>query len=196
MANYNSLDLTGVTVGRLRVVRKLAKRLNGYVVWQCVCECGKKVALRSSAITCGKTRSCGCLRSDTSRAILAARAEKHGLTPEERAIKRVWYGMRNRCYRKADKNYDRYGGRGIGVCDEWRDDWRAVLRDMGPRPSPAHSIDRIDNDKGYSPDNCRWATDFEQNSNRRNAYRVIVNGQSVPLAEIARQEGIPPPRAR
>jgi hypothetical protein len=101
---------------------------------------------------------------------MAAIRTTHGLsrTPEFR----VWTNMKTRCYNRKAINYERYGGRGITICDRWRDDFAAFYADMGPRPSPSHSIDRRNNDLGYSPDNCCWATSAAQGLNRRPRRRV------------------------
>lgn len=102
----------------------------------------------------------------------------------------VWKAARSRCYNPRNKGFDHYGGRGITMCDEWRDDVQAFLRDMGPRPSPKHSIERIDNDGPYSPDNCRWGTRVEQASNTTRNNQVTLNGETHTLTEWARRFGV------
>jgi hypothetical protein len=108
---------------------------------------------------------------------------------------RVWAAMIQRCTNPKDKNYARYGGRGITVCDEWRD-FARFIADMGIRPSLVHSIERKDNDKGYGPDNCRWATRQEQASNRATTIWVTVDGRQVTLTEACKLIGIPYDRVR
>ncbi|HWL06770.1 MAG TPA: hypothetical protein VNQ99_17840 [Xanthobacteraceae bacterium] len=108
-------------------------------------------------------------------------------TPEYRA----WNNARSRCYREKDRKYPLYGGRGIAMCDEWRRSFSAFFADMGPRPSPNHTLDRIDNNGNYEPGNCRWATSIEQNNNRRFNRHIHLNGRRLTVSEAARETGIP-----
>lgn len=101
-----------------------------------------------------------------------------------------WKGMRDRCYRKKCKDYPRYGGRGIGVYREWLISFAAFLRDMGSRPSPDHSLDRIDSNGDYAPGNVRWANHLEQQNNRRDNRAVTINGETLTIAQWARRIGI------
>lgn len=107
-------------------------------------------------------------------------------TPEYRA----WSGMRSRCYNNTVKQYQHYGARGVTVCERWRHDFQAFLSDMGKRPSANHSLDRIDVDGHYEPDNCRWATRIQQANNTRRTVYLTVNGETLPLSEWARRTGI------
>lgn len=104
----------------------------------------------------------------------------------------VWQGMKRRCDNPNFKQFHQYGGRGIKVCDRWLNDFHAFLSDMGPRPSPFHTIDRIDVDKGYTPENCRWATRKEQARNIRKNRYVEHNGKRVLAIEVAEQTGLKP----
>ena len=101
-----------------------------------------------------------------------------------------WASMKDRCGRISHRQYRDYGGRGITICEEWLGSFETFLQDMGPRPSPAHSIDRIDNHKGYSPDNCRWATARQQSNNKRSNVIISVNGVTHTVAEWSRINGI------
>jgi hypothetical protein len=102
----------------------------------------------------------------------------------------IWRAMKSRCSNPATINYSDYGGRGIAVCDRWRDDFAAFLADMGPRPSPDHSIDRRDNSGPYSPDNCRWSTSTEQSNNRRVNRMLSHQGRTQTLAQWSRELGL------
>lgn len=101
----------------------------------------------------------------------------------------AWSMMRQRCTNPNAPNFHRYGGRGITICAAW-DDFRAFLRDMGPRPSGAHSLDRIDNDGHYGPDNCRWATSAEQTANKSTNRRFAIDGQQLILRDVAARAGL------
>lgn len=150
-------DLTGKVFGRWTVVGFSGRTKSGKIKWDCVCECGNRKAVSGCSLRGGRSISCGCFRVENQT--------KHGLcgTPEYIA----WERMNARCNNPKDQSYEYYGGRGITICKEWSD-FSNFLSDMGERPSNKHSIDRIDNDKGYNRSNCKWSTKTEQNRNRRN----------------------------
>lgn len=126
----------------------------------CKCTCGNIKSVRAFYLTSGKSKGC---KQCHSRQVPVT--GKSGRTPEYVS----WQAMKRRCLNKGYRNYKRYGGRGITVCERWRTSFDDFLADMGRKPTPKHQIDRIDNDKGYSPDNCRWATPKEncQNKSKR-----------------------------
>jgi hypothetical protein len=151
----------------------------------CRCDCGTVKVVRSDALA--STRSCGCL----AREMASARRRPDGCesqTPEYAA----WRRAIDRCTNPNNKKYKYYGGRGIKVCARWMESYEAFLADVGRKPSPELSIDRIDNDGDYEPGNVRWGTSEQQNNNRR-SHRIFVEvaGTKVPLAKIARSSGLP-----
>jgi hypothetical protein len=168
-------DLTGKTFGRLTVLREQG-RMERQVAWLCQCECGTHHIVRSRSLRTGETRSCGCLSKELLSTRNTTFLVRHGAMtgrghwPEYR----VWRGMLNRCYNENDKKYYLYGGRGIAVCDRWQygengtHPFMCFLIDVGWRPADKQSIDRCPDKNGnYEPNNTRWATHSEQNSNRR-----------------------------
>lgn len=175
------VNLVGHRFGRLEVV-SFVGRADGNRWWECRCVCGNVVRMRTCAVTRAQRKSCGCLHADVMRA-----KGTHGLsrTPEYEA----WRNMIERCENPNLPRYAAWGGRGIKVCERWQD-VHAFLADMGYRPSPEHSIDRIDNDGDYRPENCRWATMREQSDNTRRAHLVEHNGVTRCLNEWARLTGI------
>ena len=157
--------MIGNRFGRLVVVYRDGRSGND-AAWQCRCDCGKTRRVRADHLSSGATTSCGCYR----RANLLSMVTKHARagTPEYRA----WKGMKTRCTNDREKGWKNYGGRGIRVCDRWLNSFEAFLADVGPRPSPQHSIDRFpDNDGNYEPGNVRWATRKQQSENRRKPSR-------------------------
>lgn len=174
----------GATFGRLTVLA-FAMRHARRAHWSCRCDCGTVVIADAYDIKAGHTRSCGCLRSEVTKAIFTTHGGRR--TPEYRS----WMSMLQRCLNPRVRNYPDYGGRGVTVCERWRGQNGAAhfLADMGPRPSPAHSLDRTDNSKGYEPGNCRWATRVEQGSNKRNNRLLEVKGETATISEWARRTG-------
>lgn len=182
-------DLTGQVFGRLTVVGRatppISEKSNA-ARWECVCQCGNRIAAETYLLRRGSVSSCGCLaRDETIR-----RSTKHGLcyTPEYKA----WQSMRKRCQNPNDHSYPDYGGRGISVCTEWDQSFERFLADMGPRPSTDHSLDRIEVGGNYEPTNCRWATRIVQQGNRRNVERVEYLGETKAIPEWAHEFGLTP----
>ncbi len=183
-------DLIGKRFERLTIVSEHTEKDNsGKVLWVARCDCGNIVKVRSGELTAKvATKSCGCLRAEKA-AVTGALKKTHGLssTPEYK----VHSSMIRRCHDPEVRNYDDYGGRGIQVCDRWRNSVESFVEDMGKRPSNAHSIERVDNDGNYEPGNCRWATRSEQNSNTRRTTLYDFQGEKLTCNEIARRCNIP-----
>jgi len=159
-------------------------------MWNCVCDCGETRIVGGYPLTTGASRSCGCLKREESaeRAKRLKLLYKHG--GSRTAEYQVWNALKQRCENPAHANYAAYGGRGITVCERWRDSFEAFLADMGPRPSRKHSIDRIDNAGNYEPGNCRWATVSEQARNRRSNRILSFRGETLTLVEWSERTGL------
>lgn len=170
---YNEcmIDLTGQTFGRLTAQWPVGRRRNNDVQWLCPCSCGKFRVNSGSDLRSGNSKSCGCLRKE----LLGIRKYKHGCTVARMRTREYnsWVAMKSRCSNPNRPCYEDYGGRGIKICERWHS-FENFLADMGPRPKGT-SIDRIDNDMGYFPSNCRWATRLEQNRNQRKRLKLSPN---------------------
>jgi hypothetical protein len=164
------------TVGGKRVFNKVR------------CDCGKEWDARRDALRSGQITSCGCKRTER----FIAQNTKHGMTsragvPPEYT---TWADMIQRCHNENSAAYKYYGARGIAVCDRWKTSFKNFYDDMGPRPSGT-SIERINNDLGYEPGNCRWATHAEQMQNTRGTRKVLVSGREMSTSEAAKAIGVP-----
>lgn len=178
------IDLTGKVIGRLTVIsRSYAKGLPAWKItqpqWKCLCSCGKKVVVHGRYLRDGDTQSCGCIEKE----LLRNRNTTHGLSkiPEYA----IWNGMKNRCYNENVYKYSDYGGRGIEVCERWKNSFVNFLNDMGRRPSKKHSLDRIKVNGNYTPSNCRWATPKQQAKNKRNNRWIVYKNRKKIFQEWA-----------
>lgn len=174
-------DLTGMTFGRWTVL-EFYTRSKGQLLWLCKCICGKQKIVFGGHLKGGKSVSCGCLRKELS----IARFTTHGLTNTKEY--KSWSQMKRRCNDESGKDYPDYGGRGIKVCERWND-FKNFIEDMGSCPK-GMSIDRIKNNLGYSPDNCKWSTPSEQARNRRSNRLLTLGGETKTLAQWAEEKQI------
>lgn len=181
VAPGNFRDLSGQRFERLTVLqRHPVNGANWTARWVCRCDCANLVVVTGKNLKNGHTRSCGCLLADKN----AELRRTHGMSDSpEHAI---WASMKARCENPNSTGYQWYGARGIKVCESWRNDFAAFFRDVGPRPSKAHSIDRIDNDGDYEPGNVRWATKKEQVANRRRSRGKLNMDSAAAIRHLKR----------
>lgn len=183
MAGSRRIDLTGQQFGRLTVMRADGQTTKGEIRWACRCACGGTKTVRAGHLKRGIVASCGCYRKEWA----TARMSTHRRSQTQ--VHRTWRNMRERCQNPRSKNYPSYGGRGITVCERWQA-FENFYADMGDPPSPQHSIDRIDNDRGYEPGNCRWTTMDVQGKNRRRVIRIDFDGRCLTLKEWGVELGL------
>ncbi len=176
--------LDGLRFGRLVVIER--EHRTDIVVgtaWRCVCDCGKVHFASSSSLQKGHTKSCGCYAAE----VQAKRSEN---AARRKSTYRLWHGLLRRCLKEGSSSYANYGGRGITVCERWRV-FANFYEDMGDKPSPRHSIDRINNDGNYEPENCRWATPDIQCNNTRHNTIVEFSGKRQSISMWSKETGIP-----
>lgn len=169
MANPHPRDLTGLRFGRLEVLERTWTNKHREFLWRCRCDCGNETVVPTHNLNSGNTTSCGCFGRERRTAAVTT----HGAAGCR--LYRIWKAMHTRCYNQNSPAYSYYGGRGIEICDEWKSDFSSFPKwASGNGYSDELTIDRVDNNKGYSPDNCRWATMAQQNENKRakNGFKI------------------------
>jgi hypothetical protein len=183
--------MIGAKFGRLTVIAESSERRHGYVSWLCRCECGVEKVCAWSHLKNGLVMSCGCMRREMLR---AGREKLHKTSVTHGGSKKreyhIWANVIYRCDNPNATSYERYGGRGITVCQRWRDGFEFFYEDMGPSPSLRHTIDRINNDGNYEPGNCRWATRRAQANNRRGCVEITHQGETMTIAMWAERFGM------
>lgn len=172
-------DLTGQKFNRLRVLRKVGKTKYGKILWLCECDCGNLCNATTGGLKSKNNQSCGCYRKEVFT------NKKHGFKYSR--LYNSYIHLKQRCYNPNNQDYKYYGGRGITVCDEWKDDFQAFYDwSMSHGYKDDLTIDRIDNNKGYSPENCRWVTMQYQSNNKRTNHRITYNSETHTIKEWAK----------
>lgn len=186
------VDLTGKRFNYLTVVAFERKGKNYKSYWRAKCDCGKETVVQGYKLTSGQTKSCGCYNHFL---LNSGSRKKHGMS--KTPIYSTWLRMISRCHNEKDKRYSFYGERGISVCDEWKNsfdsfyDW-AIKNGYKETKNPYElTIDRIDNNKGYYPENCRWVNMTIQSNNTRKNVHITYNGETLTIAEAARKYNMP-----
>lgn len=172
---HNFIDLTGKRFGKWTVLGEAINHPSKYVHWDVACECGTKRSIRGNRLTGNRSQGC------------KACSKRHGMS--RTSEHNTWKQMKQRCNNPNDKAFPRYGGNGIAICERWNS-FETFYADMGPKPSASHSVDRIDGSKGYSPENCRWATPKEQSQNRDFVRMITFQGETLCLTDWATKVGI------
>lgn len=175
----------GRKFGNLTVIERVGRDKSGCVLWRCKCDCGNDFITTSTYLRRGHSTNCGCKSQEKRR----GKIKTHGMTGSK--IYSVWKNMRNRCSNPQNRKYRIYGARGISVCDEWEESFSAFYEwAMSHGYKEGLTIDRIDNDGNYSPENCRWVTNKEQQNNKRNNNFLTINGATKTLKEWSEEIGI------
>lgn len=177
------IDLVGAKFGRLRVVSFKGRDSHRTSLWLCHCECGNQHVVARNNLRSGDVRSCGCLHDE----VAGKSSVTHGMS-KTRAYA-IWKAMVKRCENPRTGKWHRYGGRGIAVCPAWRNSFEQFFADMG-HPPDGMSIERKDNDKGYSPDNCEWATAREQSRNKSNIRVIEAYGKRQTIVDWSNECGV------
>ena len=176
------VDLVGMKYHRLTVASRAPNKRTA-AAWNCVCECGGEVVVTGTDLRNGHAKSCGCFKREA--AIASRRTHGASGTPTYAA----WKSMKKRCSNQANADFKHYGGRSITVCERWLNSFENFLEDMGERPKAGFSIDRLDNNGDYTPENCTWRTQTEQCNNKRNNVLLTHNGKTQTMTQWAREVG-------
>ena len=172
--------------GRWMTIEKVpgCRRTDRRAAWRCRCDCGTERTVATGELKRGKSQSCGCRSAEH----LTRLSTTHRMS---RSIEyTAWHAMKNRCHNSNVREFKYYGARVIAVCQRWRDSFSDFYADMGPRPSLNHSIDRLDNERGYEPDNCEWRDTFQQSRNRRTTRLLTAFGKTQCVVDWANEYGL------
>lgn len=177
------MDISGQKYGRLLAIRRLESKPKESR-WLFLCDCGKEHVARLNSVRGGGTKSCGCFRDENNVERFTLHGHRKG--GKETPTWSSYRAMKKRCYQETNKDWDRYGGRGIKVCDRWLNSFENFLEDMGERPSKEFSLERIDFDGDYTPENCLWADNYSQARNKSTNVWVEYEGKRMILKDFAR----------
>ena len=191
-------DLSGQRFGRLVAIKYIGRE-NGRTLWRCKCDCGSESITGYSNLMSGNTRSCGCLEKENLSSKEFRRNHRRSaskdldITLRGHPLYGLWSSMLTRCYNPSSGSYKHYGGRGITVCDRWLPQnlgFENFIKDMGPRPGSSYTLDRINNDGDYCPENCRWATPQQQGNNKRTSIVLFYKGVRVSALDVCDATGV------
>lgn len=178
-------NLVGLRFGILTVTERASNGKHGDAMWVCRCDCGNTLTVRAGDLRCGHTKSCKCMKEVWN----SEKHKSHGLSKTR--LHKIWCRMIDRCYNPNHSFYHRYGQRGIRICDEWRDDFQSFYNwSMANGYFDGLTIDRIDNDGNYCPENCRWITMLEQHQNTSDVHLVTVNGRTQNVTQWCNELGL------
>lgn len=182
-------NLAGQTFNRLTAIELGGRNRHGQLLWIWQCTCGNLTTVAGHRVKSGHTKSCGCFERES----FAARVTTHGATVNHSTTPEynTWCNMIRRCTDPRNQDYDNYGQRGITVCERWRS-FADFYADMGEKPTRKHSLERVDNNKGYSPENCAWATQAQQTRNTRQNRWLTLNGRTMCLSDWAKELNLHP----
>lgn len=194
MKKLNIDDYLGKTFGRLTILREGSSVKYGKTAMRkvvCKCTCGTEKEIDLNSIKRGKSTSCGCFNKENSKKLHT----KHGFAMLSTGVRHpdycIWMKMKSRCLNPNDKSYSNYGARGIQVCDRWKDSFENFIKDLGWRPNNKYSLERIDYDGNYCPENCKWIFKSEQTRNTRRVKLIHYNGNSYCLSELCKLLNLP-----
>lgn len=182
-------DMKGMEFGRLKVGECAGRNSKGAHFWNCHCVCGGSVVVQGFQLVCGRTTSCGCARSDANRRNKFKHGGRKGPDAIRKRLYTKWHGMKKRCGNPNNNEFKNYGGRGIRVCDRWKD-FTLFCEDMQSTFKMGLTIERVDVNGHYEPSNCVWIPREEQAKNTRSNIRITFNGKTQCCAQWARETGI------